>query len=71
MLIESRNARAIYKLEDFTVGDYVRHRTWTVPGGNLPQEPQVNKTTRRITSIENGSIWCGRTEFKAFELIFA
>lgn len=61
----------IYKLDDFKVGDYVRHRTWTVPPGNAPQRPLVHKKIRRITYISQaqGSIYCGITEFKAFELV--
>lgn len=58
----------IYTIGLFAVGDRVRHREWTVPATG-PQEPRIERRTRTITRIDGQSIYCGRNEYRAFELI--
>jgi hypothetical protein len=67
-------AKKIYTADQFSVGDFVRLRQWTVPCGDLPQEPLLHKKVMRIVSTFSS---CGTTvfvcggnrQFEAFELV--
>ena len=62
-------AKEILGVEDFAVGDFVHHRTWTVPPAG-EQQPIVAKRVMKVVGINNGVITCGGNKsFDAFELI--
>lgn len=64
-----KRAGKTLELKDFSAGDFVHHRTWTVPPSG-PQQPVVAKRPMRIMSINGEIITCGGDrEFEACELI--
>ena len=63
------NAKKILAVDDFAVGDFVHHRTWTVPPAG-DQQPIVNKRVMKVVDINDNVITCGGNKsFDAFELI--
>ena len=64
-----KKSETILTVEDFKVGDFVHHRTWTVPAAGK-QEPVVSKRVMKIVHIYGDDITCGGNKsFAAFELI--
>jgi hypothetical protein len=65
-----QRAETILTIADFAVGDFVHHRTWTVPPEGK-QTPIVAKRVMRIVSITDYITCGGNRCFDAFELIKA
>jgi hypothetical protein len=64
-------SRKIHALDSFRVGQFVHHRSWTLPRFDGDKQfPVVEKRPRRIMSIDGDSIRCGGgLEYRAYELI--
>jgi hypothetical protein len=67
-------AKTIFTADQFSVGDFVRLRQWSVPCGSLPQEPLLHKKVMRIVSTFDSYgktvfICGGGRQFEAFELV--
>ncbi len=62
-------AKKILAVDEFAVGDFVHHRTWTVPPAG-DQQPIVHKRVMKVVDITGDVITCGGNKsFDAFELI--
>ena len=69
------NYAALGPLESVAIGQKVCHRTWTVPAGDMPQRPVIDKRAMYVRAIHGEAVYAyspsrgSVTEYRLWELV--